>query len=300
MWKRVCILFALALILASGAGCGKEEVQQEPVDKPLSGSVDLVVLPGVGEIFAEFLPDEFDVTVFQDLKLAEGSVVSGSWDMAILPANTAAYLYNRTGGSLSAVSPVSLGGWSILSNGAYIPEENLYYLRGRTIVAWGEGGTGVYVLRKLLLENGINPDTRIRMKWVDTPSEALEALSQRGTIALLQEPFATRALGTEGVERSISLDKLWKEMYNVPIPSEVLVVSPEFAGARGEEMAAVRKAFSAALAESERSIPGMVFYPDSNRGMVLLRGYLERMAESWPEAVGGKLPGPSFYLGIGE
>ena len=299
--RGFALTLILALALSALAGCGgTEDAGQPEVTTPISGELDLVVLPGDGQTLASGLPESFKVTVAEDLDIAEGSVYDGSADLAILPATTAAYLYNRTGGGLSAISPVTLGGFSVYTNGAYLPEGQIAYLAGKRIVACDEGGTGGFVLRQLLREAGINPDYRITIEWVDTPQEVLDALKERGAVALLQEPFGAQALEIEGVSRPLALDILWKDLYNIPIPSDVLVVSAEFASQRGDEIPAILEAFATALGETGDPGSGLVLYPGSNRGMALLRDYLVLAASQDPESVGGKLPAAAFYLGTGE
>lgn len=299
--KGFALILVLALALAALAGCGGTEDAVLPDETtPISGELSLAVLPGAGEALALALPDDFKVTVAADLDAAEGSVYDGSADLAVLPANTAAYLVNRTGGGLLALSPVTLGGFSIYTNGAYIPEGEIAYLRGKTIVACGQGGTGDYVLRQLLRQAGIDPDYRVEMKWVNTPQEVLAALSEEGSVALLQEPFGTQALDLPGVTRVLALDNLWKALYNMPIPSDVLVVSAEFASQRGDELPAILDAFASALGETADQVPGLVLYQSSNRGMAILRDYYVLMAGQDPESVGGTLPAAAFYLGTGE
>lgn len=299
--KGFALILTLALALAALAGCGGTEETVLPEETtPISGELSLVVLPGAGETLASALPDDFEVTVAADLDAAEGSVYDGSADLAILPANTAAYLVNRTGGGLSALSPVTLGGFSVYTNGAYIPEGEIGYLRGKTIVACGQGGAGDYVLRQLLRAAGVNPDYRVEMKWVATPQDVLDALSEEDSVALLQEPYGSQALSVPGVTRVLELDNLWKALYNVPIPSDVLVVSSEFASERGDELPAILEAFATALGETADQVPGLVLYQSSNRGMAILRDYLVLMAGQDPESVGGTLPADAFYLGTGE
>ena len=299
--RGLALILTLALAFAALAGCGKTDDTVLPEETtPISGELNLVVLPGAGETLASALPEDFKVTVAADLDAAEGRMYDGSADLAILPANTAAYLANRTGGGLSALSPVTLGGFSVYTNGAYIPEGEIAYLRGKTIVGCGQGGAGEYVLRQLLREAGINPDYRVEMKWVATPQEVLDALAEEDSVALLQEPFGTQALDLPGVTRVLELDNLWKALYNVPIPSDVLVVSSEFASQRGDELTAILEAFTSALGETADQVPGLVLYPSSNRGMAILRDYLVLMAGQDPESVGGTLPAAAFYLGTGE
>lgn len=299
--RGVALILILSLAFAALAGCGGAEDAALPEEStPISGALSLVVLPGAGQTLASGLPEDFTVTVAADLDTAEGSVYDGSADLAILPATTAAYLYNRTGGGLSAISPVTLGGFSVYTNGAYLPEGQIAYLAGKRIVACGEGGTGIFVLRQLLLAAGVNPDYRISIEWVDTPQEVLDALKERGAVALLQEPFGTQALDIAGVSRPLALDNLWKDLYNIPIPSDVLVVSSEFASQRGDEIPAILEAFATALGETGDPGSGLVLYPNSNRGMAILRDYLVLAGSQDPESVGGKLPAAAFYLGTGE
>ena len=79
--------------------------------------------------------------------------INGEVDVAALPSNMAAVLYNKTEGQIVAVSPIALGVLYILGNNANVTE--IEDLAGKTIVASGQGGTPEYVLQKVLENAGL-------------------------------------------------------------------------------------------------------------------------------------------------
>jgi NitT/TauT family transport system substrate-binding protein len=231
--KSLLILMSTIMILIlSLSGCGKEEnTASDTQNKTLSDTVRIVTLTGAGEEATASLKDGFSIDVFQKASEIEAHIVNGNYDLAVVPANTAAKLYQQTGGDLVVISPISLNDWFIISNKGYIKSQDISDLRGETIVASGKGGSGEAILRKLLEDNYINPDSGVRMKWVDTPAQVMEALKETYTIALLQEPFATQALSlsssSNGLTADIDLGALWETQYHSPVPSDVMIANKQ-------------------------------------------------------------------------
>lgn len=305
--KSLLILMStLMVVILTLSACGNDEkTESEGQKKTLSDTVGIVSLNGVGEEATAAMTDGFEVQVFQKSSEVEAQILTGSYDLAIVSANTAAKLYKQTGGDLVAISPVALNDWYIVSNQGYITSQEISDLRGKTIVASGQGGSGEAILRKLLEDNYINPDYGVRMKWMDTPAQVMEALKESYTVALLQEPYATQALGissgSDGITSDINLGALWEARYDTPVPSDILVANKQFVTERNDDF----KLFIAAYEESlgtakESSNANLVFYGRSNRGIDLIKSFMASMEEYDISLLGGKSPDAAFYYGIGE
>jgi NitT/TauT family transport system substrate-binding protein len=90
-----------------------------------------------------------------------------------VPANLAATLYNKTNGAVEVACINTLGVLYIVENGETV--NSVGDLKGQTIVTTGKGATPEYVLRYVLTENGVDPDSDVTIEYC---SEATEALSK--------------------------------------------------------------------------------------------------------------------------
>jgi ABC-type nitrate/sulfonate/bicarbonate transport system substrate-binding protein len=232
-----------AVIIASSSlySCGKdEEATPEDQNKSLTSSVQIVTLGGAGEVAMASLPEGFDVSLSLKPTDIETLILNNDYDLAVVSTNTAARLYQRSGGEMVVVSPIVLNDWMIVSNNGYITNQELTGLRGKRIVACGQGGTGEAVFRKLLADRYINPDYGVRMEWVSTPAEVIAALKQTGTIGLLQEPYVSQAMEqpTDGGEMKIDIDlgALWEASYGSPIPTDVIIANKQFVSERADDV----------------------------------------------------------------
>jgi len=304
--SMLILLSTLLIVILSLSGCGKDKnAATVDQDKTLSDAVKILTLAGAGEEATASLPDGFSVAVYQKSSEIEAQILNGGYDLAVVSANTAAELYQRSGGELVAISPIMLNGWYILSNKGYITSQNITDLRGKTIVACGQGGTGEAILRKLLSDNYINPDYRVDMKWVDTPAQVMDALKETNTVGLLQEPYATQALGmsssSNGITADIDLGTLWEAETGSPVPSEVLIANKRFVTERAADFSIFITAFESSLETAKTSTTAdLVFYGRSNRGVDLIKSFMASMEEYDINLLGGKSPDAAFYYGIGE
>jgi NitT/TauT family transport system substrate-binding protein len=308
MNKRYLFILMVTIIISILPlyGCGNDEkTEPDGQKKTLSDTVRIATVAGAGEEMTASMADGFQVDVFQKSSEVEAKILAGDYDLAIVPSIIAAKLYQRTEGDLVSISPVALNDWFIISNKGYITSQQISDLRGKTIVASGQGGTGEAILRKLLKDNNINPDFGVRMKWVETPSEVLEALKDTYTIALLQEPYAAQALGmssaSNGLTTDIDLGALWEAQYGIPFPTDILIANKQFVKERNDDFQLFISACEESLGVAkESSTTSLVFYGRSNRGMDLIRSFMASMEEYDISLLGGKSPDAAFYYGIGE
>ena len=90
-------------------------------------------------------------------------LMKGELDMAAIPANLAATLYQKTEGGIQAVAVNTLGVLYVVEKGGDTVQ-SMADLKGRTILSTGKGTTPEYVLRYLLTQNGIDPDKDVTIE----------------------------------------------------------------------------------------------------------------------------------------
>ena len=250
-------------------------------------------------------------------------ILQGEIDIASVPANLAATLYNKTEGGITVLAVNVLG---VLYIGEYNTEDlnSLADLKGRTIYATGKGSTPEYFLRYVLTQNGIDPDKDVIIEWKSEPSEVVALLNaeQKG-IAMLPQPYVTAAAAQlgEGFRVALSLSEEWAALDNgtlcttavVMARSEFVEQNPEAVEAfLGELEASVQwvnenVADAAQLcgdygiiktAVAQKAIPQCNLVCITGTDMQqALSGCLNVIFEENPKAVGGALPESDFYYG---
>lgn len=249
-------------------------------------------------------------------------LVKGELDAAAIPANLAATLYQKTEGQVEVACVNTLGVLYILEKGDSI--QSVADLKGQTIVTTGKGTTPEYVLRYVLSENGIDPDTDVTIEYC---SEATEALSQVqagvATIAMLPQPFVTSALSqVEGLRVALDMNKEWQKVAGSQLVTGVLVVRKDAVEADPDAFASFLDGYAAsveaantdlegtaALCESygivakaalaQKALPECnIVFETGEQMKTDLTNYFQVLYDADPTSVGGALPADDFYYGV--
>lgn len=240
MKKRFAVLIAMILTLSTiFAGCGAQEAKIEPQ------TVKIATLAGpTGMGMAPMMNDDKEIAegVKLDFTLATspdkvvGDVINGTYQIAGLPTNTAAVVYNKTGGKVVLGAVNTLGTLSIVGDKSVEGITSIADLKGNTIGVVGQGAVPEYVLRALLEKNGLNPDTDVTLKWYAEHAEAAAALvSGEVQIAMLPQPYATSALTqNQNLVQLIDLNTAWEEAYGCQMEMGCVVVNKEWADTNPE------------------------------------------------------------------
>ena len=130
-------------------------------------------------------------------------------DIAVVPANLAAVLYNRMDGDVQALSVVTLGVLHIVDTTDTI--HSIEDLSGRTIYLSGQGATPEFALNYVLTQNGLTPGVDVNIEFRTEHAE-IAALLETGQaeIALLPEPFISTVLAQiDGLRLALDLTEEW-------------------------------------------------------------------------------------------
>ena len=321
MKKILTLGLILAMALTMFTACSSEEVPST-----VSQTVNIAALNGpTGMAMVDLMDmeDKYAITTYQAPTDITAKIINGEVDVAAVPSNLAAVLYNKTEGDIVAVSPIALGMLQILGNNADVQEVS--DLAGKTIIASGQGGTPEYVLQKVLQDNGLTIYEDVNVQWVANHSEVnTQLLSQEGTIAMIPEPFVSTALaqGQEGVTKLFDLNELWEEATGQQLPMGVLVATRSFAEDRSDDLkvllsdlqasvdyvndspaeaakAIVEHGFIGDEAIAEAAIPNchIVLYTGDNaaEGIEMLKTFNQTLYDMDPASVGGALPDDNLY-----
>lgn len=250
-------------------------------------------------------------------------ILQGQVDIASVPANLAATLYNKTQGGITVLAVNVLG---VLYIGEYNTEnlQSLADLKGQTIYATGKGSTPEYFLRYVLSQNGIDPDKDVTVEWKSEPSEVVALLNaeQKG-IAMLPQPYVTAAAAQlgEGFRVALSLSDEWAALDNGTLCTTAVVMArKEFAEQNPEAVEQFLAELEASVAWVNENVEdaaqlcgdyGIIKAPVAQKAIPqcnlvcitgadmqqALSGCLNVIFEENPKAVGGALPESDFYYG---
>ena len=346
MKKVIAIVLSLVLLLSLTA-CGKEtaqpttvatealteavvEVTEAPTEPAAPVSANVMVLNGTTGFGMAALMDaaakgeaalDYTFTVETDASNIVAALVNGSADIAALPTNAAAAVYNKTQGQVQVLALNTLGVLYLVTDGS-VTVESMADLAGQTVYAPAQNPS--FIFQHLVQANGLS-DVTIDNTYAQPADLNAAVASGEVSIAVLPEPMVTVAK-SQNPDLVVALD-LTAEWDKVSQPGSLVqgcvVVRKEFAEANTEAV----KSF---LAEYEASIDALVndvqgtaakieahgvfakaavaakAIPNCNVCFIAgsemqdaLSQFLTIMHGVAPASVGGNIPGDDFYCILG-
>lgn len=255
---------------------------------------------------------------------------SGECDIALIPANLAATLYQRTDGAIRVIDVNTLGVLYGLTADEALkanPAPTLADLAGRTVYLTGKGTVPQYTVECLLQAAGVSD--QVTLEFRTEPSEVVALIqNDPAAVGIVPQPFATAALAQDDSLASVfDLTALWDDTFAQAADGQqagrlitgVTVARTEVIEQQPEAIARFLAAHAASAAEAaddpaavapevvdlgimanaslaEQAIPlcNIVCLTGSDMESAL-SGYLSRLFDLAPEALGGALPGDDFY-----
>ena len=308
---------------ASQSGTTSQEVDFSGVKirvAAMNGPTGMGMARLADQVRNDMLPYECDVTFSGSPDDVRAGLLSGELDIAAVPVNMAAALYNKTGGEILTLAANTLGVLYIVEKGDTV--QSMADLAGKKILAAGQGSTPEYVINYLLEKNGLTGS--VEVEYVSEHAEAVTQMAAgNADLILVPEPFVTTALSkVEGARVALDLTQEWAKVSDADMVMGCLVVSKAFAEADPQalrhfmtqyavsadyctshpaEAAVFIEEFgimgSAALAE--KAIPNCNIVCVTGQEMVdMVTGMLTVLFDADPKSVGGTLPGEEmFWLG---
>ena len=263
----------------------------------------------------------YDFTMVTDASELAAQMVSGDLDIALVPANLASILYQKTKQGVEVIDINTRGVLYVAAADDSI--QSIADLKGKTLYMTGKGTTPDYVLQYLLSANGMTSDD-LTIEYKSEAAEVAAVLKeQTDAIGLLPQPFVTVAMAqNENLKMVLNLTEEWEKTQ--PENGSALVTgvtvcrkdvledqadavdtflkeheaSAEFANANVEETAQlvadagiIEKAPIAAKAIPYCSIT----YIDGADMQTKVSGYLSVLFDQDPSSIGGQLPDEGFY-----
>ena len=249
-------------------------------------------------------------------------VVSGEVDIAAVPTNLASVLYNKTNGNVQMAAINTLGVLNILEVGDTV--HSVEDLKGKTIVASGQGATPEYALNMILEKNGLTPGTDVEVIYKTEHSEIPPMLaSGEATIAMLPHPFATAVLmKNDQVRIALDITEEWDKAVNgeSAITTGCVIVQKKFAEENKDVLDKFLTEYSASITEvnseaglekaaelaekydiikkpiAQKAIPKCnIVFVEGDEMQKMSDGFLKVLFDANPKSVGGTLPDENFY-----
>lgn len=319
-FKIVCAALFFFMCSVFTAGCGKKESAEVRIGA-MKGPTTIGLLQLMEEAKNGAADNEYAFTMAVGADELTPLLVRGELDMALVPANVAAVLYNKTEGGISVIDINTLGVLYMISGNQEIAE--FADLKGQTIYLTGKGTTPDYVLQYLLAKNGISLDeVTLEYRSEATEVAALLAENPQG-IGLLPQPFVTVACSqNEQLSIRLSMTDEWAKVQGESgssLVTGVTVVRNEFLQENPKAVERFLKEHAESAAYTETNLAEtaalcveagiIVKEPIAQKAIPFcnitciqgedmkqaLSGYLSVLYEFDPQTVGGKLPGEDFY-----
>ncbi|MDD5945517.1 MAG: ABC transporter substrate-binding protein [Clostridia bacterium] len=285
-----------AVMLKGPTGIGAVELMEKSADGETVGNYNITVTSASDEI--------------------TGKILSGEVDIAAVPTNLAAVLYNKTEGGVTVLGVNTLGVLYVLENGDSI--NSVSDLSGKTIYSSGQGAVPEYVLNYILDKNGV---TDADVVYVSEHAEAAAAIAD-GTadIAVLPEPNVTAVMmKNENIRIALDLTEEWNKVSDNDMAMGCIIVRNEFLNEHKDlvdafvgdyrdsieyvnnnvdDAAALVEKYEimASAAAAQKAIPNCnICYIDGLEMQNILEGFYSVLYAAEPKSVGGKLPDAGFY-----
>lgn len=245
-------------------------------------------------------------------------LLSGEADMAIIPPNLAATVYNKTEGKIKILAINNLGVLYLVENGDLdINSIEDLVNSGETIYTSGKGATPDLAINEVIKNAGFN-ESDVNIEYLAEASEvAQKMIAGEAKVALLPEPMVTNVLmKNENAKVTLDVNKLYEEATSSPLISAVLVARSEYldeidvplllenyeqsidkANTNVDATAALLGKYDIMPDEvAKKALPKLALkYIDGDEMKTMVESYLDQLYQSNPQLVGGSLPADDFY-----
>ncbi|WP_446899060.1 ABC transporter substrate-binding protein [Clostridium sp. LBM24168] len=325
----VLAVFVLIISILSISGCANSSDQlgssQNKQQVSQNDKIRIATLKGpTGIGMVKLMEDDrssYDISIYDSADQVVSKIVSGDVDIAAVPSNLAAILYNRTKGKVKLAGINTLGVLYIVENGNTI--KNISDLKGKTIYASGKGAVPEFALNYILKKNGLTPGEDVNIDYKMNHSDlATVVAAKKVNIALLPEPFVTTVkMKDKELNIPIDLTKEWSKVSGKDnnLIMGTVIFTENFVDKNGKRADEFLKKYkdsvdfvnkntedAAKLVEKNGIIPKAkvaemaiprcnIVFISSDNGKKALKNFYSILMNYYPKSIGGKLPDENFY-----
>lgn len=314
------MLLCVFLCVSCLVGCGQKTASVNVRVGSLKGPTSM------GILFLMDKADRGETKESYEFHMAAGAdellplMVKGELDIALIPANVAALLYQKTDGGVAVIDVNTLGVLYMVTGTAEV--DRVTDLKGKTIYLTGMGTTPEASLRYILAANGLT-ETDYTLEFKSEATEVAAVLAENpDVIGLLPQPFATAALmqndalkvvldmneewlragnGAEGMVTGVTVvRKAFLEEHPGAVEAFLEEHALSVAAVKEDTKTGATLAVQAGIVAKEpiarKAIPQCNISCITGQEMKdALSAYLQALADFNGELVGGQLPGDDFY-----
>ena len=316
--KKRLIAFVLVLVTALTLFTSCAEKTAEFNVGVLKGPTGFGAISMIEKAEAGDTKNTYNFTIESASDVVTSSLLNGDLDIAFLPSNAAAMLYNKTEGQVRVVSIAALGMLYVVSRDAEVT--SLADLEGKKVVTSGAGSTAEYATSYIFSNNGLVPGDNVTLDYASEHSEAAaQLLSGAYDVAILPEPFATSVtMQDDTLSVAVDLSAEWSKLNDselcmaaIAVRSDVLEENPDaidtflsefaesakFVAENPEEAAQlIEKHDIMKAAAAQKAIPNCNIACVTGEEMKKdLVGVYEVLFAANPKSIGGAMPADDFY-----
>lgn len=269
--------------------------------------------------------NNYTFTLSADASELVSKVVAGEYDIACLPTNSAAVVYQKTQGAVKLLALNTEGVLHILQNTTNEePITDWEQLKGKTIYTIGQGANPEYVLDYILSGHGIDPDQDVTIKFCGAADEVIAACaSGEASICMLPEPnVSALSAKVEGFTEIFDMTEAWNEIVEdgsvltqgcVVVQKSFLEehpaavekfleeyeVSTDFINENAEDAAKLVAQYEIVPSEAiaAKALPGChIIFRAGQEMKDSIQGYYEVLFQADPASIGGAMPDDDFYV----
>lgn len=229
-FKRIFAALLAAVMMFSLVSCA-DNGGTEP-EKTTSyvreNKTKLAVFSGVTSLgVAKLVKDRgyaYESSLYSDLGEVEALIKNGSADLAAVPVESAARLFNETKGGVKIIAVNNLCSLQLLAKDESI--KTLADLKDKTVYAAGEGTASEHIMSYILEKSSVSP----KIEYVATEAElAALAIEGKADICIISEPQATKVVSenTE-MKRVVDFNDEWNKISDSKLVQGVIVARTEY------------------------------------------------------------------------
>lgn len=331
MKKLLAFLLTLTLVFAL-VGCSDTNTTSTPnvsTDSEAYTAVDMSVAymtgpTGIGmaklnaDSDAKLTANNYTFTVATAATDITGKFLKGEINIASVPTNVAANLYNKSNGKVRMLAVNTNGVLSILEKGNTI--KSVADLKGKTIYSTGKGQNPEYILNYILNKNGINPATDVTINFVSSDDLKAKLISGEAEIAMAPEPLATAVMvQNKQLNRALSINDEWSKVSDTELMMGCVIALDSYVEANPKAVEKFLEEYEASIkfattnidetatycekygiapkaAIAKKSIPICnLCYVTGTDMKTNVNGYYSVLFDADPTSIGGKLPADDLY-----
>jgi len=245
---------------------------------------------------------------------------TGDIEIAVIPTVMAAKLYND--GAEYQIAAINTSGFMYVLAGD-VTIKNWSDLKGQEVSIADKGGDLDTMFKYLLMQNGIDPDKDMTLKYISTLEELAQlVINGDSKIAVLPEPWVSMVVSeSDAYKIALDVQTEWIRVngFDASLAQTCIVIKSEVASKNHEEFSLFLEDYvnsidwvnqnptetakllskhdiGVAVNLAESVIPrSNLIFRNAIDAKPAVEKYLEVFLELSPESIGGRLPDENFY-----